>query len=88
MAVGFGHGGGVLGSDGFCGADGGFAGSGDGRPGVDTCAGEKSSAEGCAFFGFEQFDGVVVDVGLDLAPERRARGGRSDRAGGRTTPEN
>src|SRR5581483_5868149 len=71
--VGCGHGIGVLGGDGGGGADGGVAGCGDGGPGVDAGAGEQGCAEGSAFFGFEDFDGVVVDVGLDLAPERAAR---------------
>ena len=38
----------------------------------DAGSGEQRGAEGSALFGFEDFDGVVVDVGLDLAPERAA----------------
>ena len=35
----------------------------------DAGSGEQGGAEGSAFFGFEEFDGVAVDVGLDLTPE-------------------
>ncbi len=54
------------------GADGGVAGGFYGGPGVDAGAGEEGCAEGSAFFGFEELDGVVVDVGLDLTPEGAA----------------
>ncbi len=70
--VGVGHGVGVFRRDGGGGADGGFARGGDGGPGVDAGSGKQRGAEGSAFFGFEDFDGVVVDVGLDLSPERAA----------------
>ena len=39
----------------------------------DAGSGEQRGAEGSALFGCEEFDGVAVDVGLDLAPERAAR---------------
>ena len=39
----------------------------------DAGSGEQRGAEGSALFGFEDLDGVVVDVGLDLAPEWAAR---------------
>src|SRR5580704_7040445 len=70
--VGLGHDVGVFGSDGGGGADGGFASGGDGGPGADSGSGKKGGAEGSAFFGLENFDRVVVDVSLDLSPERAA----------------
>ena len=53
--------------------NGGGAGGLDGGPVADADAGEQGCAEGATFFGGEEFDGVAVDVGLDLAPERAAR---------------
>src|SRR5580658_3204848 len=70
--VGLSHDVGVFGGDGGGGADGGFAGGGDGGPRSDAGSGEQCGTEGSAFFGFEDFDGVVVNVGLNLAPERAA----------------
>src|SRR5579875_3742630 len=63
---------GVLRGDSLGGADGGLARGFDGRVGVDAGSGEEGCTEGAAFFGFEKFNGVVVDVGLDLAPEGAA----------------
>ncbi len=72
MSVGLGHRGGMSRSDGLSGADGGLTGSFDRGPGTDAGAGEEGCTEGTAFLGFEEFNGVVVDVGLDLPPERTA----------------
>ena len=37
---------------------------------ASTDGGEDGGALGCAFFGCNEFDFVVVNVGLDLTPER------------------
>jgi len=42
-------------------------------PCADGNAGEQRSAERATLVGRKQFDGVAVDVGLDLLPERAAR---------------
>ncbi len=70
--VGGGHGVGVEGLDGFGDVDGGGAGGFDVGPCADGDGGEEGCAEGPAFFGGEEFDGLAVDVGLDLAPEGAA----------------
>src|SRR5438034_11377554 len=46
----------------------GGAGSVDGGPDASTDAGEQRGAVGRAFFGFDDFDGVAVNIGLYLAP--------------------
>src|SRR5438876_5778255 len=68
-----GDGGGGLRSDAGSDADGGGAGSVNRGPQASADASEEGSAVGRAFLGFDDFDGVAVDVGLDLPPERRAR---------------
>ncbi len=50
-------------------ADGRGAGSFYRRPCVDAGSGEQGGSEGSAFFGLQDFDGLAVDVGLNLTPE-------------------
>ncbi len=44
-----------------------------GAPDAGADARQEGGAERRAFFGGDDFDGLAVDVGLNLAPERRAR---------------
>ena len=43
---------------------------------------QQSRAEGAAFFGDEDFDGLAVDAGLDFAPEGAARSAAAEADGG------
>src|SRR6266571_5460796 len=56
------------GGDTHCGG----AGRINGRPDARADSGKEGSAVGGAFFGFDNFNWVAVDVGLDLPPQRRA----------------
>ena len=62
--------GGGIGIDARGDSNGGVAGLVDGGPHAGADASEKGRAVGGAFLGFDDFDGVAVNVGLDLAPER------------------
>lgn len=57
-----------LGIDARCDANGGRAGRVDGWPDAGADGGEKCCTEGRAFFGFDDFDGLAKDVGLNLTP--------------------
>src|SRR5437879_5654785 len=49
------------------------AGGFHGGPEAGPNAGKKRCTVGRAFFGFDDFDGVPVNIGLDLPPQRSAR---------------
>jgi len=49
------------------------AGGVNGGPEAGPNASEQRGAIGCAFLGFDDFDSVAVDIGLDLPPHGRAR---------------
>jgi hypothetical protein len=53
--------------------NGGGASSVHGGPHARANRGEKSCPVGGAFFGCDEFDRMTIDVGLNLAPERRTR---------------
>jgi len=60
--------GGGLGIDARSDTDSGCTGGVDGGPEARANAGKNGGAVGRAFLGFDDFDGVAVNVGLDLAP--------------------
>jgi hypothetical protein len=72
LLVGLVHGFGLLRGNGLRDADGCVTRGFDRGPGADAGSGQEGCTEGSAFFGFEEFDRVAVDVGLDLTPERAA----------------
>src|SRR6266704_1637255 len=68
-----GGGGGGLRDDAGGDTHGGGAGRINGRPDTSADRGKEGNAVGGAFFGFDNFNWVAVNIGLDLPPQRRAR---------------